>query len=212
VQIPASALPGVELVATVIAARQSPIAVIREARFGRRVVRCGDRVGDRQVAAILDGRLLLRHVGGLEFLPLVRTAVSGRGNGPTLRRRPPDRRPRRGLAAAIRQIGKKRWEIGRKALRAALANPRELTRTMRVFPAMRGGKPDGFKLAWLSVRSPLRALGLQRGDVLQALNGKRVATAEDLLTVYTKLRNASHVNVGLRRRGRQLSLDYRIRD
>ena len=82
---------------------------------------------------------------------------------------------------------------------------------MRVIPVSRGGRPDGFRVLFLSARSPLRAMGLRRGDVLKQLNGRPVGTVEQLLSVYTKLRNASHLTVGLRRAGRALSMDYAIR-
>lgn len=206
-----SSLPGVQLVATVMAARD-PLAVVRSART-MIVLRPGDRIVDGEVAAVLDGRVLVRRGGRLELLSLgqvvppvvsapaaprvLRGAVAGRDLG--------------GLAAAVTPLGKNRFQIERRAWRSALGKVHELARTLRVLPVMRGGRPDGFRVQWLAAGSPLRALGVQRGDVLSAINGHSVATAEELLRIYATLRTASHLSVGLRRGSRVLSLDYLIR-
>ncbi|MCK5799682.1 MAG: PDZ domain-containing protein [Deltaproteobacteria bacterium] len=111
----------------------------------------------------------------------------------------------------MRQLGPRRYQVRRRALEALLAQPQAVVRTLRVLPISRGGRPDGFRLLYLTAQSPLRALGLRRGDVLQAINGRRVATVEALLSVYAKMRQASHVSLGLRRAHRTISLDYAIR-
>ena len=212
VQIPPTeALADVRLVATLMQ-RQLPVAVVRRGA-STRLLRRGDRIDGVEIAAVLDGRLLLRREGKLEMLTLMR---------PALRRPRASLRPRRGrsgakggalagLRAGIRQLGPRRYQISRQAFKEALAKPHLLARTMRVIPVSRGGRPDGFRLLYLASQSPLRTLGLRRGDVLQAINGRAVKTAEELLGVYTKLRSASHLTLGLRRAGRSESLDYLIR-
>lgn len=210
-----SSLPGVQLVATVMAARWShanPVAVVRSDRR-MIVLRRGDRIVDGEVAAVLDGRVLVRRGGRLELLTLGQTVppVVPSPPPPRLTPRAVAGRELGGLGAAVTPLGKNRFQIERRAWRSALGKVHELARTLRVLPVMRGGRPDGFRVQWLAAGSPLRALGVQRGDVLSAINGHSVATAEELLRIYATLRTASHLSVGLRRGSRVLSLDYLIR-
>lgn len=204
-----SSLPGVQLVATVMAAHD-PLAVVRSART-MIVLRRGDAIVDGEVAAVLDGRVLVRRGGRLELLTLGQAAPPLAPRSTPRVTRGAVRHQVRGLAAAVTPLGNNRYQIERRAWQSALGKVHELARTLRVLPVMRAGRPDGFRVQWLAAGSPLRALGVQRGDVLSAINGHSVATAEELLRIYATLRTASHLSVGLRRGSRVLSLDYLIR-
>ena len=61
----------------------------------------------------------------------------------------------------------------------------------RVVPAVKNGKPDGFKLYAIRPSSVYAKLGLQNGDTLQSINGFELTSADKALEVYTKLREAT---------------------
>ncbi len=61
----------------------------------------------------------------------------------------------------------------------------------RVVPAVKNGKPDGFKLYAIRPSSVYAKLGLQNGDTLQSINGFDLTSADKALEVYTKLREAT---------------------
>ncbi|MCK5799683.1 MAG: hypothetical protein KAI47_20980 [Deltaproteobacteria bacterium] len=71
---PTQALANTQLIATILTAER-PAAVLRRGTITQ-VIRRGDCLADHldaiEVAAILDGRVLLRRRGRLEYLPLLR--------------------------------------------------------------------------------------------------------------------------------------------
>ena len=62
-------------------------------------------------------------------------------------------------------------------------------------------RPDG----------PFGKIGLQNGDVISAINGLEMTSPDKALEVYTKLKTASHLSVGLERNGQKITKDYNIR-
>jgi general secretion pathway protein C len=54
-------------------------------------------------------------------------------------------------------------------------------------------------------------LGLTNGDTLSAINGMELTTADKALEVYTKLREATSLEVEIQRRGKPMTLKYSIR-
>jgi general secretion pathway protein C len=54
-------------------------------------------------------------------------------------------------------------------------------------------------------------LQLQNGDILKAINGSDMSTPDAALSLYTKLRNASHLSVQIERRGQAMTMGYTIR-
>ena len=75
----------------------------------------------------------------------------------------------------------------------------------------RDGRPRGFALRRVRGDSVHALIGLQSGDVINAINGHVVKTPEQLLAVYTGLASARHLTIGLTRRGKTLAHDYTIR-
>jgi general secretion pathway protein C len=81
----------------------------------------------------------------------------------------------------------------------------------RVVPSMKNGKPDGFKLYAIRPSSAFARLGLANGDTLQSINGFELTSADKALEVYTKLREATSLEVEVTRRGKPVTLKYSIR-
>jgi general secretion pathway protein C len=54
-------------------------------------------------------------------------------------------------------------------------------------------------------------LGLANGDTLQAINGFELTSADKALEVYTKLREATSLQVSVTRRGKDMTINYTIR-
>jgi general secretion pathway protein C len=86
-----------------------------------------------------------------------------------------------------------------------------LAKGARVVPAVKNGQPDGFKLYAIRPSSVYAKLGLTNGDTLQAINGFQLTSADKALEVYTKLREATQLEVEITRRGKPMTLKYSIR-
>jgi len=115
------------------------------------------------------------------------------------------------IDSGIKKIDDHHYEISKELVDKVLLNPMGFTRGARVVPAMANGKPNGFKLYSIRPSSVYSKLGLQNGDTLSAINGMELTTAERALEVYTKLRDATTLEVSLTRANKPDSITYSIR-
>jgi general secretion pathway protein C len=115
------------------------------------------------------------------------------------------------LDSGIKKIDENNYEIDRSLVDKALANPMAIAKGARIVPSVKDGKADGFKLYAIRQSSVYAKLGLTNGDTLQAINGFELTSAEKALEVYTKLREASSLEVSLTRRGKPVNIKYAIR-
>jgi len=92
-----------------------------------------------------------------------------------------------------------------------LSNTAMLATAARFVPSIKDGKANGFKLYAIRPNSIFGKIGLQNGDTIKAINNMEMSSPDKALEVYTKLRNASHLTVGVERRGETITLDYSIR-
>jgi general secretion pathway protein C len=111
----------------------------------------------------------------------------------------------------VKKIDDNNYEIDKSLVQKALANPMALAKGARVVPAVKNGKPDGFKLYAIRPSSVYSKLGLTNGDTLQSINGFELTSADKALEVYTKLREATQLEVEITRRGKPMTLKYSIR-
>jgi len=111
----------------------------------------------------------------------------------------------------VKKIDDTTYELDKSLVEKALANPMALAKGARVVPAVKNGKPDGFKLYAIRPSSVYAKIGLTNGDTLSAINGMELTTADKALEVYTKLREATQLEVEIQRRGKPMTLKYSIR-
>lgn len=111
----------------------------------------------------------------------------------------------------IKKIDDNNYEIDKSLVDKVLANPMAIAKGARVVPAVKNGKPDGFKLYAIRPSSVYSKLGLTNGDTIQSINGFDLTTADKALEVYTKLREATSLEMEVQRRGKPVTLKYTIR-
>jgi general secretion pathway protein C len=113
--------------------------------------------------------------------------------------------------SGIKKIDESNYEIDKALVEKVLLNPMAVAKGARVVPSMKNGKPDGFKLYAIRPSSAFAKLGLTNGDTLQSINGFELTSADKALEVYTKLREATSLEVEVTRRGKPVTLKYSIR-
>ncbi|HEX3477056.1 MAG TPA: type II secretion system protein GspC [Kofleriaceae bacterium] len=113
--------------------------------------------------------------------------------------------------SGIKKIDDNNYEIDKSLIEKVLLNPMAVAKGARVVPSMKNGKPDGFKLYAIRPSSAFAKLGLANGDTLQSINGFELTSADKALEVYTKLREATSLEVEVTRRGKPVTLKYSIR-
>jgi hypothetical protein len=178
------------------------VAIIRD--YERLTVgpyRVGARLGDARIAVIDNTSVLLADGhGGSEILELLeRHAPTDRCDGP------PD-----AIADGIKKTGPHAYEVRRVVIDRLLSGG--ITPPWpRIVPESRNDALAGFRVFGIGRDSPFAALGLANGDLLLAVNGRSIATAEAAIAAFAPLRAASHVWLEVERDGRRVRLDYAIR-
>ena len=115
------------------------------------------------------------------------------------------------IDAGIKKIDDSNYEIDKSLVDKILANPMGVAKGARVVPAVKNGQPDGFKLYAIRPSSVYAKLGLANGDTLQSINGFELNSADSALNAYTKLREATSLELNVTRRGKPMTLKYSIR-
>ena len=115
------------------------------------------------------------------------------------------------LDEGVKKTGEHTYEVKRGTVDAVLGNMSVLSRSARIVPEVRDGKPAGFRLYSIRPNSPFAKIGLQNGDVISSINGLGLTSPDKALEAYTKLRSANHLSVGVERRGQKVNKEYSIR-
>jgi general secretion pathway protein C len=115
------------------------------------------------------------------------------------------------MEKGIKKTGEHNYEVQRQTVDSLLGNMSLLSRSARIVPEIKDGKAAGFRLFSVKPDGPFAKIGLQNGDVISAINGLEMTSPDKALEVYTKLKSASHLSVGLDRNGQKITKEYNIR-
>jgi hypothetical protein len=114
------------------------------------------------------------------------------------------------FADRIRKLDDRTYEVERELVRD-LVRGAVKPGSVRVAPVTKDGKLTGLRLFGVRAGSPASAMGLRTGDVLQAVNGKTVDSANTLLELYAQLDQLASVELDGTRAGKPLTLMLRLR-
>ncbi|MGI6252761.1 MAG: type II secretion system protein GspC [Aminivibrio sp.] len=155
------------------------------------------KVDEAGVVLRKDGaevRVLLRYSSG--------TASPGRAPAP-----PPLKQDGRIAAARPGQQG----SIPRETVDNLLMNPLDEMKKFRLRPAFDGGKALGVEVQWMDRGSFLESVGVEKGDVIQSVNGLEIRNMGDVVNVVNSLMGGDAFDVQVLRGGQAVSLKYNIR-
>jgi general secretion pathway protein C len=188
------------------------IAVLRDTEYkisGPYAV--GDFVHGAKVIAIEESRIYFDNAGKTEYLDLIDKPVppkpavtepSAAGGTDPLSIE---------MDRGIKKLNENKYEIQRSTLESVLGNMSLLSRSARIVPEMRDGKAAGFRLYSVKSDGPFAKIGMQNGDIISSINGMEITSPEKALEVYSKLKSASHLSLGMERNGQKVTKDYSIR-
>jgi general secretion pathway protein C len=172
----------------------------------------GGKVREATITDISETRVDLEISGRKEYLELF---DKGPAPAPTVAAVAPAAASSDPLAAelekGVKKTGEHTYEVQRGTVDSLLGNMSALSRAARIVPEIKDGRAAGFRLFSVRPDGPFAKIGLQNGDVISAINGLEMSSPDQALMVYTKLKSASHLSVGLERGGQKITKEYNIR-
>jgi len=124
------------------------------------------------------------------------------------------KRPEHPMASVLEQpppsSSNSNIKLERSKIEEAMNNVNNLMRQAKIRPHFKDGKPDGLTLSRIQENSIFSELGLQSGDIIVGVDGKKIESVDDALKFYQSLRTSPSVNLEIKRRGETKSIDYTI--
>lgn len=110
----------------------------------------------------------------------------------------------------VKKEGENKFVIDQREVQNALSNIDRLYTEIRAVPNFAGGKVSGMKILSVKQGSLFDKLGLQRGDILQKINGLELDVKKGF-EIFNQLKSESHLSVDVVRQGANQTFDYEIR-
>ncbi|MEZ4372430.1 MAG: type II secretion system protein GspC [Polyangiaceae bacterium] len=115
------------------------------------------------------------------------------------------------IADKIKKVSDNEFEVDRSVVDKVLENQAALMRSARIVPEQKDGKVVGIRMFGIRKDTLLGTLGFQNGDRLENINGFDMTSPEKALEAYARLRTAGNLKVQITRRGKPVTVDFRIK-
>ncbi len=176
--------------------------------------RVGDMVDDHRLASIGWDRVWLEDDGSPCQLRLADKAPKKPRRKRARRRRRRRRRATSRLPKSIRdkinKVGANEYVVDRSVVDEVLEQQAELMKSVRLRPVKKGSDVVGLRVARVRGGTLLDVVGVKRGDVIQSINGFDLTNPQKALEAYGRLRTASSLTLQVERRGKPVTIEYRI--
>ncbi|GMR03458.1 MAG: type II secretion system protein GspC [Thermodesulfovibrionia bacterium] len=110
-----------------------------------------------------------------------------------------------------RKINEKQYLLNQKKVEQALRNPEKILSDARLFPNIKDGKQEGFRISEVKPGGIYQNLGLRNRDVLLRINGLDLSTPEAAMQAMSALKGMNTINLDIIRNGSKMTLGYQIR-
>lgn len=184
-------------------------AVIEDAKTREQALfRPGDTVQNAAVKRIFRGRVVLNVAGRDEVLAQEEPGGSARAAAPgTAAARAEASAPVQppGPAETVERIS-----VSSAQAEEAMANLGDLLNQATFRPHIEDGKPAGISITGIKPDAIFRKLRLRNGDIITGVNGRSIATVDDALNVFNSLSMDGPIQVQIKRRGQEQTLEYRL--
>jgi general secretion pathway protein C len=171
----------------------------------------GNELQGAKVMDIERERVIILHNGRREF-------IDGQpGDGAVAYTPPPPVAantappPGNGLGNGIKALSDNEYEVPRAEIDKTLNNLNDVAMQARIVPAFKDGQAVGFKLFSIRPDSIYSKIGVQNGDVIRRINGFDLNSPEKALEVYSKMKDASRIEIEIERNGAPIRKSYNVR-
>jgi len=158
-----------------------------------------------KIMKILPDRVEFINGPRLEYVELENLAAVGVSTGSPLSKVDAGKTP-----AGIAKQAEGKFAVDQAEIDNAMNNLDKLFTEVRAVPNFVGGKPAGIKLLSMTPTSLFAKLGLQRGDVIERINGTELDMKRGF-EIFNQLKNEKRITIDLNRNGAKQTLDYEIR-
>ena len=195
---------------TVTGQNEGDYAVIEDAKAREQnLYRAGDTIQNAVVKLILREKVVLKVGENDEILAMEENVGQGR-RSPAARRdvqspsspSPAERLP---VSSYPRKIQLRADEIEK-----AMENLGQLMEQATLRPHIEDGQSAGISITGIKPNAIFRKMRLRNGDIITGVNGNSIDSVEDAVRVVEQLSSGSDIQLQIKRRGREQSLDYSI--
>ena len=95
-------------------------------------------------------------------------------------------------------------------IQKAMENLGQLMEQATLRPHIEDGQPAGISITGIKPNALFRRMRLRNGDVITGVNGNSIGSVEDAVRVFEELSTGSSIQLQIKRRGREQTLDYSI--
>jgi len=162
----------------------------------------GDRVQEAVIKLVLRDRVVVSYKGRDEVL-MMETA---KGAGAHSRSGSSGRNGRRLPSASIT----KKVNLKRDTINDAMMNISSLMKDVRIKPHFRNGQAEGMAVSGIKSDSIFRKMGIRNGDVIIGVDGQKIESVDDAMSLYGNLKSASEVQIEIKRMGQVQTIEYTI--
>jgi len=183
-------------------------AVIEDSKAREQnLYRAGDSIQNAVVKLILREKVVLRVDDRDEILAMeeVRTGKGGRSSKRTPGTSSGTPRKRLPVSSYPRKIRLRGDQIEK-----AMENLGQLMEQANLRPHIVDGQPAGISITGIKPNAIFRKMRLRNGDVITGVNGSSIESVEDAVKVVEQMSSGSNIQLQIKRRGREQTLDYSI--
>lgn len=177
----------------------------------------GDTIQTATILEIERNRVIIKNNNRREFIDA--TSGDGQGAPPPIAASPIVQAPAANtappsgvkLGEGIKAVSENEYEVPRAEIDKTLSNLNDVAMQARIVPAFKDGVAQGFKLFSIRPDSIYSKIGVQNGDVLKRINGYDLNSPEKALEIYSKLKEASRIDIEIERNGATVRKTYNVR-
>ncbi len=184
----------------------APAAFIEDPKTREhRMYRTGDTLQNATIKLILREKVVLT-VNGKDEVLIQEEPGLVKASGPGAAARAdagPATRP--APAEPVQQVTVKEEQIEK-----AMESLGDLMSQATFRPHLEDGQPAGISITGIKPNAVFRKLRLRNGDVITGVNDQSIASVEDAMKVFGTLSTDSPIQVKIKRRGREETLEYKL--
>lgn len=101
--------------------------------------------------------------------------------------------------------------ISRSDIEGSLRDMGTMLSQAQIRPYFTAGKPDGFMISNIRGGSLYQKIGLADGDIVQAVNNRRLTSGDDMVELYNLFKSSPGMTLKFLRQGREQNFNYTFR-